>query len=601
MDFLSIEELKKLDTETASQYCNSLREYIIDTLQTSGGHLASNLGIVEISVALIRVFDSPHDKLIYDVGHQSYVHKLLTDRCFDSKTLRAFGGISGFTKRAESEHDPFGAGHSSTALSAALGFSRASQLKDEDYYSVAVIGDGAFCTGMTFEALNNVQRNDKLIIVLNDNEMSISKNVGSMSSYLNKMRMTKKYFSFKKKTKNVFKKIPFLYKCISAVKSFTKRLLITPTMFDDLGVYYMGPADGNDLETVERLLCEAKDRKSPVLIHLVTKKGKGLAEAENNPGKFHFINPVNAKAPKKTFSAEFVDLLKNYSLSDSKAVAITAAMCDGTGLTEYKKEFPDRLFDVGISEEHAATFAAALSAGGLLPFYVVYSTFFQRSYDQVIHDIALQKLKVVIALDRAGIVGSDGPTHHGLFDVSMMLNVPGSVIYSPATFSELSYSFDKCTQYDGVSVIRYPRGGQSELVLQNFTKAYDYSLNISGNSDILFVTYGRIADEVIKAKSILEKRGFSSSILKFLKLKPLDAEEITNTIRKLSPRLVCFVEEGMKVGGFSEYFMQNVSFDAQSTVIAIDDMFVPHGSLYELFDYTSLSAHKISERILQCL
>jgi len=601
MDFLSIDELKRLDIDSASEYCNSLRKYIIETLNVSGGHLASNLGVVEISVALIRAFDSPKDKIIYDVGHQSYVHKLLTGRVFDSETLRRFNGFSGFTKRSESDHDSFGAGHSSTALSAALGFSRASTINGDNNYSVAVIGDGAFCTGMTFEALNNIQKSDNLIIILNDNEMSISKNVGTMSSYLNKMRMTKKYFSFKRKTKNAFRKIPFIYKGISAVKRFTKRLLITPTMFDDLGVYYLGPADGNDLETVETLLYEAKARKSPVLIHLVTKKGKGMPEAENNPGKFHFVNPINSQVPKSTFSEEFVNLLTDYSKTNPKSVAITAAMCDGTGLTKFKNEFPERLFDVGISEEHAATFAAALSAGGLMPFYVVYSTFFQRSYDQVIHDIALQDLKVIVALDRAGIVGADGPTHHGVFDVSMMLNVPGTLIYSPATYSELKFSFDICTQHNGLSVLRYPRGGESALVNKSFAEPWDYACDDLKPSAVLFITYGRISEEAIKAKELLAEKGIPSVVMKFLKLKPLNIDEIKATIDKISPSLICFVEEGMKTGGFSEFFSQNVDLSVSSLILAIDEIFVPHGNLQELFDYASLSADKISERVLRCL
>lgn len=599
MDFLSIEQLKKLDINSATDYCNSLRQYLIKNVSVSGGHLASNLGVTEISVALMRMFDSPKDKIIYDVGHQSYIHKLLTGREFDKDSLRVLNGYSGFTKRDESEHDPFGAGHSSTALSAALGFSQVARLKGEDSYSVAVIGDGAFCTGMTFEALNNVQRSDKLIIVLNDNEMSISKNVGAMSAYLNKIRVTKKYLSFKRKTKSAFGKFPFAFKAMHAIKRFAKRILIKPTFFEDLGIYYLGPADGNDLNTVETLIAEAKSRNSPVLLHFITKKGKGLKEAEENPGKYHFVSP--SVQSESTFSEEYTKLLTEYSRINPNAVAITAAMCDGTGLSEYKKEFSDRLFDVGISEEHAATFAAALSAGGLLPFYTVYSTFFQRSYDQVIHDIALQNLKVVIALDRAGIVGADGATHHGLFDVSMMLNVPNTAIYSPATFAELKYAFNKCTEHDNVSVLRYPKGCDSKLISSVFSSDGDFSLDCVEYSEIVIVTYGRVTEEALKAKVLLKTKGHSVSVLKFLKLKPLDFKKIELLINSISPKLLCVVEEGMKTGGFGEYLLSNVKLNAKTDIIAIDETFVPHGTVQELYDLCSLSGTKICARILKCL
>ena len=589
MQFLTIEELKQLDSNSAAEYCNTLREYLINNVGKSGSHLASNLGVAEISVALIRCFNSPEDRIIYDVGHQSYIHN----------SLRTFNGYSGFTKRDESCHDPFGAGHSSTALSAAVGFSRASALKGESSYTVAVIGDGAFCTGMTFEALNNISSDDRLIIILNDNEMSISKNVGAMSAYLNRIRLTKKYLTLKRKTKRVFSKTPLIFKFVSSIKHAMKRVLIKPNLFEDLGIYYMGPADGNDLDSVETLINEAKKRKSPVILHFVTKKGKGLKEAEDNPGKYHFVS--TSDSPQNSFSKEYVRLLSNYSDKNENAVAITAAMCDGTGLSAYREKFPNRLFDVGISEEHAATFSAALSAGGMLPFYTVYSTFFQRSYDQVLHDIALQNLKTVIALDRAGIVGADGATHHGLYDVSMMLNVPGSVIYSPASYSELEYSFNKCVDYNGLSVMRYPKGEESELVARVFDKPSDFSFDTVCRCDVLLVTYGRITDEVLKAKILLEAKGHKVSVLKFLKLKPIAFEEIARIIKAASPSLVCVVEEGMKTGGFGEYLLSNIDINTPSLVIAVDEMFVPQGTVSELFDYCGISCEKIYSRIIKCL
>lgn len=599
MKFLSIDELKKLDISEASAYCNLLREYITENVLLSGGHLASNLGISEISVALIRSFNSPDDKIIYDVGHQSYVHKLLTGRCFNSENLRTFEGFSGFTKRDESPHDPFGAGHSSTALSSALGFARAARYKGDSSYAVAVIGDGAFCTGMTFEALNNISRDDRLIIVLNDNEMSISKNVGTMSEYLNRMRITKRYLTFKRKTKSAFQDIPFLYKTASAFKRTVKRLLIKPNFFEDLGIAYIGPADGNDLNTVETLIAEAKSRNTPVLLHLITKKGKGIKEAEDNPGKFHFVSPSSSDAP--TFSSKYTELLSDYSKTNVNAVAITAAMCDGTGLWRYREQFPDRLFDVGISEEHAATFAAALAASGLLPFYTVYSTFFQRSYDQVIHDISLQKLKVVIALDRAGLVGQDGPTHHGVFDVSMMLNVPSSVIYSPSTFDELEYSFNKCVEYDGLSVLRYPKAENSDLLTKYYPIASDFTYDSPDKCDVVIVTYGRVTEEALKAKLLLKSKGISATVLKFLKLKPIDSDYHNKKINDIAPKLVCVVEEGMKIGGFGEYFLSGIDAPVCKKVIAIDELFVPQGTISELLEYCSLSAASICSRILEWL
>ncbi len=603
MEFLSIEEIKKLDTEAASEYCQALRKYVIDTVNVSGGHLASNLGVVEISVALIRQFNSPKDKIIYDVGHQSYIHKLLTGRFFDATNLRKFNGFAGFTKKDESEHDPFGAGHSSTALSAALGFAKSARLKGEDYYSVAVIGDGAFCTGMTFEALNNISKNDNVVIILNDNDMSISKNVGAMSAYLNKIRVTNGYRSFKRKAKSAFSRIPVISKYITAffsgLKSVIKRLLIRSTFFEDLGVYYLGPADGNDLKTVEMLIQDAKNVKGPVLIHFVTTKGKGLPEAEKNPNKYHFVSPKNCSKPVESFSERFAKILVDYSQNNSNTAAITAAMCDGTGLTVFKNKFPDRLFDVGICEEHAATFSGALSSSGILPFFAVYSTFFQRCYDQILHDVVLQKLKMVLAIDRAGLVGEDGATHHGLFDVSILLTFPDSCIYAPATLGEMKYAFDKCVSHPYLSAIRYPRGGEDPLIASAYPMPSDISLDVIRKCDVLLVTYGRITSEVISAKKIIESQGFAVTIAKFMKLKPLDFSKIEELFNSVSPKYIVGIEEAMKTGGFCEYLFSNISCSFKTMTIAISESVVPHGSVSELYDYCGISAEKIAVRVIK--
>ena len=606
MDFLSIEQIKSLSISDASDYCEKLRKYIIATVSRSGGHLASNLGVAEISLALIRLFDSPKDKIIYDVGHQSYVHKLLTGRIFDYSNLRKFNGFSGFTKTEESEHDPFGAGHSSTSISAALGYAKAARIKGEDSYSIAVIGDGAFCNGMTFEALNNISKNDKIIIILNDNEMSISQNVGSMAHYLNKIRVTNGYIKFKSKTKLAFNKIPllggFLTSFASVVKNFFKRILIKNTFFEDLGLDYIGPADGNDLYTVERILEKAKLSNGPILVHFVTKKGKGYSEAEEAPNEFHFVAPAsNNKSNNKTFSNMFSELITEYSLIDKKAVAITAAMGEGTGLTIFKERIADRFFDVGICEEHAATFSAGLSSAGLLPFYVVYSTFFQRCYDQVLHDVALQKLKMIIALDRSGLVGEDGATHHGVFDVSLTLNLPNTAIYSPATYKDLNYAFEKCVNYEHLSILRYPKDYESKITSTVFSSSQDFQIDSTKKCNILFVTYGRVTEEVIKAKILLEKKGKSVVILKFLKLKPLDYAKINKLICSLSPDYIIGIEEGMKIGGFCEFLFSNISFSAIKHIIAIDDVFVPQGNISQLFDLVGLSAPKIYEKTVKLL
>ena len=603
MNFLTLEEVKNLSIEEAEEYCVALRSYLIDTVTLSGGHLASNLGVAEISLACARVFNIPFDRIIYDVGHQSYVHKLLTGRIFDKDTLRAFGGYSGFTKREESEFDPFGAGHSSTALSAALGFARANRLKNDSSFSVAVIGDGAFCTGMTFEALNNIDMRDRLIIILNDNEMSISRNVGTMSEYLVKIRSTNKYIRLKRRTKNAFGKMKgvgkVLFATASKAKYFVKRIVVKNTFFEDLGISYLGPADGNDLATVELLLEEAKSRTTPTLVHLCTKKGKGYLEAEQDPDLFHGISPQKTNSVKRvTFSDSFGEYITDKAQSDTSVVAISAAMCEGTGLSGFREKFADRFFDVGICEEHALTFATAMSAAGLKPYFAVYSTFFQRCFDQLLHDSALQNLKITLALDRAGFCESDGATHHGVFDVPLLLTVPGVSIYSPATFDEMKYSFVCSEKLSSPVAVRYPKGSQNDDIASVFD-VKDFSLDEEKKCDVLLLTYGRITSEVIAAKQMLEKNNLSVCVLKFLKLKPLDINAITNLISKISPSLVVSVEEGIQNGGFGQYVLSNVEVCAEKRIIAIDDIFVPQGNLSQLYKFAGLDSDSICERVTQ--
>jgi len=604
MDFLTIEQIKKLSVAEASLYCDRIREHLVETVTKSGGHLASNLGVAEISMACVRVLDLPKDLVIYDVGHQSYVHKILTGRYLDADNLRAFGKYSGFTKRDESEYDAFGAGHSSTALSAAVGFAKASKLKGENKTVVAVIGDGAFCTGMTFEAINNIDRDDKIVIILNDNEMSISKNVGSFSNYLIKIRSAKKYLKLKRQTKKVFLKIPLVGTYLSVfagfLKNAAKSLVVKNTFFEELGIEYIGPADGNDLATVERLLSDAKNMTKPILLHLCTQKGKGFKDAEDNPGKYHSVSPLTDRAKEKSFSEFFGEYVINQAEGDNSLVAVTAAMCDGTGLDEFKNKFPERFFDVGICEEHAVTFCASMNAGGLNPYFAVYSTFFQRCYDQLVHDVSLQNLKITFALDRAGFSSHDGPTHHGVFDVSLMLTVPDITIYSPATFDEMTYSFENAKTLKSAVAVRYPKGGECIDVKEKFSNVSDFLLDETKKCDVLLITYGKITSEAIKAKNNIENKGYSCTILKFLKLRPIDFAKVYDIIKSVSPRYVFAVEEGIRSAGFGEHIFANLPSDVNKCdIIAINDCFVPFGTLDELYDFAGISAAKITEKVVQ--
>lgn len=603
MEFLTIEQIKRLSVAEASEYCDKIRRHLVETVAKSGGHLASNLGVAEISMACVRVLDLPSDSVIYDVGHQSYVHKILTGRFLDENNLRVYGKYSGFTKRDESEYDAFGAGHSSTALSAAVGFAKAAKLKGENKTVVAVVGDGAFCTGMTFEAINNIDHDDKIIIILNDNEMSISRNVGSFSNYLIKIRSAKKYLKLKRQTKKAFLKIPLVGTYLSAfagfVKNSAKSLVVKNTFFEELGIEYIGPADGNDLATVERLLSDAKSMTRPILLHLCTQKGKGFKDAEDNPGKYHAVTPSTNQPKTKSFSEFFGEYIVSAAEKDKSLVAVTAAMCDGTGLNTFKNKYPNRFFDVGICEEHAVTFCASMNAGGLNPCFAVYSTFFQRCYDQLLHDVSLQNLKITLALDRAGFSSHDGPTHHGVFDVSLLMSVPGIAVYSPATFDEMSYSFKEADMFASSVAVRYPKGGECSDIKECF-EVSDFALDEKKSCDILLITYGKITSEVIKSKKNLEKQGYSCVILKFLKLKPIDFAKVYDIIKTVSPKYVFVVEEGIRSAGFGEHIFANIPTDINKCdIIAISDNFVPFGTLAELYDFAGISATKITEKIIQ--
>ena len=564
-----------------------IRDFLIKRVSENGGHLASNLGVVELSVALHRVFDSPKDHFIWDVGHQCYVHKILTGRFDQFETLRQSGGLSGFTKRSESAHDPFGAGHSSTSISAALGFAITDKLSGSDAYSIAVIGDGAFTGGMVHEALNNVDKHLRLIIVLNENEMSIAKNTGRFAKTLARIRRRKAYFNAKKVTRSVLKGIPLigepLFNGVKRLKMGFKNALYGSNYFEDLGLTYLGPVDGNDPFAIEALLREAKKLDESVIIHIKTCKGLGYQPAEQSPTAYHGVAPSGKVSQKQTFSAVCGQTLAELAQDDARICAITAAMGDGTGLEIFHKAHPERYFDVGIAEEHAVTFGAAMAANGYVPVFAVYSTFLQRAYDQVIHDVALQNLPFVMCIDRAGISAADGATHHGIFDVAFLSQIPGVKIYTPVTAQGLALSI-KAAIADGCPVaIRYPNDRERDEVLERFYSggAYDDIDVRAWNTDgaqCVIVTHGKIVQEAIKAADSLLQKGIKTGILLCEYIKPYD--QLATRIAELHDdpdTPIVFLEEEIRAGGFG--MMLSDAMAKQGTlprhaIMAIDDNFV---------------------------
>ena len=534
------EGVRALSPAGAKKYCEFLRSFLVRHVTENGGHLASNLGIVEISTALVRVMDLPRDKVIYDTGHQSYVHKILTGRGDDFATLRKKDGISGFPRREESEFDAFGTGHSGTGLSAALGFAKAARLKGEDSFSVAVIGDGSFTGGMVFEAMNNISPRDRVIIILNDNGMSIGKSKGRLRASLNRLR-TPRYYRFKEEFGEFLDAVPLVGEGLEALAKNIKRVvkrqaLPGGNLFEEMGLHYFGPADGNDLEQVETLLREAKKRSGPSIIHLITKKGKGYAPAEEDPSRFHGLSPkAEVKSGEKSFSRIFGEAVTELAKKDEKIVCITSAMESGVGLEEFGNAFPDRLFDTGIAEEHAMTFAAGLAAAGMKPCFAVYSTFFQRAVDQFLHDAALQKLPVTVCLDRAGITGEDGATHHGLYDIPFLLPIPGIKLYAPVSVSELKRALEESfSQKETPSVIRYPKGSPDPVIAKNFplTEEIERKDYENGKKDgMIVVCFGRITADCLKAAERYAETGKSISVIRFSTLKGFDVKKLPEFFR----------------------------------------------------------------------
>lgn len=610
--------LRSLSLNEVSELNKEIREYLIENVSRTGGHLASNLGAVELSVALHRVFDTPYDHIVWDVGHQAYVHKMLTGRLSKMNTLRQAGGISGFPKRSESEHDCFGAGHSSTSLSAALGFAEADKLSGSDAYTVAVVGDGAFTGGMIHEALNNCSRDLKLIIIINENEMSISKNIGRFAQNMSRIRVKKGYFKFKRRVARVVNGIPFvgkkLFRFIKARKKSLKNALYGSNIFEDLGLYYLGPVNGNDYNTVEELLREAKGLGESVVIHIKTKKGKGYKPAEENPSFYHGMPPAGKKQEGKTYSEVFGETAVSLAESDPKVCTITAAMCEGTGLSEFRKRFPERFFDVGIAEEHAVTFAAGLSANGYTPIFAVYSTFLQRGYDQLIHDAALQSLPVVFGIDRAGLNACDGATHNGVFDVAFMSEIPGLYIYTPATLEGLRLSLTEAVNKRQLAAVRYPSGREEGIIKERFygdTMPDSIAIRTTLPKDrreefqVLIVTHGRIAKEALEAEDKLKVKGITACTVLCEFIKPYD--KLADLVEKYlpsSPCAVVFVEEEIRSGGFGMMLsyelrerkrFRNKHFD----IVALNSGFEIRGTGKTMYESARVSADFIVDSALK--
>lgn len=599
-------DIRLLDDGGLQSLCKEIREVLVDTVASNGGHLASNLGTVELTVALHKSFDSPEDKIIWDVGHQAYAHKLLTGRYSSFSTLRSEGGVSGFVRPDESEHDSFYEGHAGVSVSQAAGIAAANAVKGSKNYAVAVIGDGSFGNGMVYEAINHAgSTKSRLIVILNDNEMSISENVGAMARYLTTVRAKPEYYRFKAGTEKTLNRIPVVGKSLARhlvkLKSTLKSMIYSSSFFEDLGFKYIGPIDGHNIPRLCEAMDSAKLVASPVIIHVNTMKGRGYDFAETAPEKFHGIskfdvNTGEAIGSGDNFSSRFGSALCDFASKDKRICAITAAMALGTGLEDFSKQFPERFFDVGIAEEHAVTFASGLSSGGMIPVFAVYSTFLQRCADQLIHDGALQRTKMIIAVDRAGFVGEDGETHQGLFDVALLQSLPNTTVYCPATYAELNKAlYNAFYKDENLIVIRYPRGGAPDLQLESSDSDYEVIGNPDAQSAI--VTYGRLTFNALSAAKELFDKGIDVKIVKLNKIKPFPCGAAQSV---LACGNVFFFEEGMRSGGVGEKFASKLlesGFKGKYSITAVDGEFVSHASVQRLMEKYSLDSAAIVRKI----
>ncbi|RHQ81016.1 1-deoxy-D-xylulose-5-phosphate synthase [Blautia sp. AF22-5LB] len=605
-------DVKQLSLSECEQLAQEIRDFLIRSLSETGGHLASNLGVVELTIALHRFLHFPEDKLVWDVGHQAYTHKILTGRKEQFATLRKTGGLSGFPKRKESDCDAFDTGHSSTSISAGLGLVQARDLKGENYQVVSVIGDGALTGGMAYEALNNAAELKKnFIIILNDNEMSITRNVGGMSSYLDHIRMAAPYTELKMGVTNALKKIPKvgdgMVDALHKTKSSIKQLVIPGMLFENMGLTYLGPVDGHDMRQLGKVLQEAKRKQGPVLIHVLTEKGRGYEPAMRHPARFHGAAPyeVETGLPKSNGNPSYTDIfstvMRKFGDREPDVVAVSAAMVPGTGLKRFGNMFPERLFDVGIAEEHAVTFAAGLALGGLRPVVAIYSSFLQRAVDQILHDVCMQNLPVVFAVDRAGLVGSDGETHHGCFDLSYLSMMPNMTVMAPKNKWELSDMLKFAIRQKSPVAIRYPRG-------EAYTGLEDYRAPIEmGKAEILekgkeiaILAVGNMVRTAVQVTENLRNCGYEPTLVNMRFVKPLDMDLLE--ILREDHSLIVTMEENVKSGGFGEQVMTYYGSRLHSPavrIVAIEDKFVPHGSVEDLMHQQQMDSASVTERILR--
>lgn len=604
------QDLKRLSYYQCRSLAKQIRTLMVRVISKNGGHLASNLGAVELTMALHRVFDSPQDKLIWDVGHQCYPHKILTGRWKEFHTIRKENGISGFPKPEESPHDIFISGHSSTSISVACGIAESMRIKEDPHHVIAIIGDGAMTGGLAFEGLNNAGKKKNLIVILNDNNMSISGNVGSVSRYLRSIREKESYIKTKQAVEKMLVNTPHVgvpvAKVLKGTKDGVKNILVRQaTMFEQMGFVYFGPVDGHDQQELEEVLRTAKHCDSPVFIHVKTVKGKGYLPAEKNPGQFHGVSQFDiitgnpevsgADCYSTVFGMELIKLAKEHE----QICAITAAMKYGTGLQYFASEIPQRFFDVGIAEQHAVTFAAGLACTGMVPVFAVYSTFLQRSYDQLVHDVAIAGQHVVLGIDRAGIVGEDGETHQGLFDVPMLTSIPGTTIYSPACYQELRLCMKRAILEDnGLAAVRYPRGNDKGMKFPMDLLNTDYTYTEDAVSDVLLISYGRTYDAIYRAHVSCEAKGYHTSLLKMTRIFPVD-DEIVSVAKNY--RVVLFFEEGMINGGISSIFgakLAETEFHGKYVRIACDS-FVKQSAVSSALNHMNLSEQAVSRYIYE--
>ncbi|MDE6671914.1 MAG: 1-deoxy-D-xylulose-5-phosphate synthase [Ruminococcus sp.] len=603
------EDLRKLSLKQCENLCGKIRDMLISTISNNGGHLASNLGVVELTMAIHRNFSSPEDKIIWDVGHQSYVHKILTGRADRFSTIRKEGGISGFPKPEESPHDIFIAGHSSTSVSVACGIAEAMKLQGKDNYTIAVIGDGAMTGGMFYEAMNNAgrERKSNLIVILNDNDMSISRNVGALAKHLTTLSNSEQYISTKKNVKDTLNAIPVFGKPVAKGIKTTKdavkyKILDQSSLFENMGFIYLGLVDGHNLSDLEKIMKKAKYYHKPVVIHVKTKKGKGYPPAENNPGEYHGISKFDIEtgnpevSADKCYSTVFGRELVRLAERDDRICAVTAAMKYGTGLQFFSKRFPKRFYDVGIAEQHAVTFCGGLAKMGQIPVFAVYSSFLQRSYDQLIHDISIGKLHIILCIDRAGVVGEDGETHQGIFDVPMLTSIPETVIYSPSCYDELKLCMKKAIYTNkNLTAIRYPRGAEEV----NFNRDYlntEYLFMRNNKSDTLIITYGRLYNEAYKAQGVLNEEGINCDILKLTKIYPVDRDIITEI---MGYKHIVFFEESIGNGSISEKFgcrLAESGYTGDYSRVTVEN-YVRQASVKSSLEKLGLTCGKMAEYI----